>query len=116
MKVDHKGPTVTLIRNENNDNLFGGYTSMPYTSQEYTWVRDEKAFLFSITKGRKYEQGFHSVNNSSSRQDADKAVYHHKNAIVAFGAGHDLFISNDSNKNSNSYCNISTTFAASLSR
>ena len=41
MKVDHKGPTVTLIRSENNDNLFGGYTSMPYTSQEYTWVRDE---------------------------------------------------------------------------
>ena len=50
------------------------------------------------------------------RQDSDKAVYHHKNNIVAFGAGHDLYIASDCNKNSHSYCNLSTTFSAVLGK
>jgi hypothetical protein len=55
MKVDQRGPTITLVRSSNNDKVFGGFTSVPWTSSEYKWVRDEKAFLFSLSDNRKYE-------------------------------------------------------------
>jgi len=47
LKVDDSGPTVTLIRS--SDQVFGGYTSIPWTSSLFRWVKDEKAFLFSLT-------------------------------------------------------------------
>jgi hypothetical protein len=105
---------VTLIRSMNNDKVFGGYTSIAWSSTEYKWVRDEKAFLFSLTDGRKYEQGLLATSRSGTGQDSDKAVYHHRSNLVAFGAGHDLYIPSDSNKASNSYCNLSTTYASAL--
>ncbi len=57
MKADQRGPTITIVRSANNDKVFGGYTSVPWTSAEYKWVRDEKAFIFCLTDCRKYEQG-----------------------------------------------------------
>ncbi len=69
MKADNKGPTVTLIKSSNNDKVFGGYTSVPWTSSEYTWVRDEKAFLFSLTDNRKYDQALLSTSRNNTRQD-----------------------------------------------
>ncbi len=56
MKVDNRGPTITLIKSAINDKIFGGYTSVPITSSLFKWVKDEKAFLFNLTDSRKYEQ------------------------------------------------------------
>jgi len=50
----------------NNDKVFGGYTSIAWSSTEYKWVRDEKAFLFSLTDGRKYEQGLLATSRSGT--------------------------------------------------
>ena len=45
-------PTVTIIKSKNN-NIFGGYISVPFLSI-YKPFLDETAFLFSLTKNQKY--------------------------------------------------------------
>lgn len=109
LKADDTGPTVTLIRS--NDQVFGGFATASWTSSHYRWVRDERAFLFSLTHGRRYIQ----TNNTPDELDLGKSLYHHKDYLVAFGAGHDLLVASHCNQNRNSYCNIRTTFCTSLS-
>ena len=45
-------PTVTIIKSKNN-NIFGGYISVPFLSI-YKPFLDETAFLFSLTKNQKF--------------------------------------------------------------
>ena len=48
---DNKGATVVVI--SANGQLFGGYTSKNWEiSSKY--IKDEKAFLFSLTNNKKY--------------------------------------------------------------
>ena len=49
---DGYNPTVTIIKSKNN-NIFGGYISVPFLSI-YEPFLDETAFLFSLTKNQKY--------------------------------------------------------------
>ncbi len=104
LKCDNKGPTVTLLRSATNNNVFGGFTSVPWTSSQFLWVHDDKSFLFSLAPDshpKKYPQH----ENSS-----DYAVYHHSDLLVAFGQGHDLCVTSNCNQNSHSYCRIITTY------
>ena len=49
---DGKGPTVTIIKGE-NDHIFGGYVTVPYSSDGESHY-DDKAFLFSLTNMKKF--------------------------------------------------------------
>jgi hypothetical protein len=50
------GPTVTLVSSEGGK-LFGGYTSLSWSSQTTSeWMKDEKAFIFSLSNRTKHPQ------------------------------------------------------------
>jgi len=49
---DGKGPTVTIVKGE-NDHIFGGYVTVPYSSDCQSHY-DDKAFLFSLTNMKKF--------------------------------------------------------------
>jgi len=49
---DGKGPTVTLVKGENN-HIFGGYVTVRYSSDNKSHYND-KAFLFSLTNMKKF--------------------------------------------------------------
>ncbi len=77
--------TLTLIKDYNN-NIFGGYTSVPWESSDIgTFKKDETAFLFSLNNPRNTSLMF-KVNNS------EYAVYHHTDLGPVFGEGKDLMI------------------------
>ena len=49
---DKKGPTVTIIKGKNN-HIFGGYLTVPFSSDCLSHY-DDKAFLFSLTNKKKF--------------------------------------------------------------
>jgi len=76
---------LTLIKDYDN-NIFGGYTSVPWESSDNgTYKKDETAFLFSFKNPRNTSLIF-KVNNS------DNAVYHRTDLGPVFGKGNDLRI------------------------
>ena len=54
-KCDNKGPTITLIKTDNNKK-FGGFISedREYGTVEQVYKKDKNAFIFSINKKTKY--------------------------------------------------------------
>jgi len=50
---DYKGETVTVILSRRTDMIFGAYTSHNIDSNE-NFKQDNKSFLFSLTKEKKY--------------------------------------------------------------
>ncbi|XP_044169434.1 uncharacterized protein LOC114970565 isoform X6 [Acropora millepora] len=92
---DNKGPTVTTVKDTNN-NIFGGYTSIPWRS-ENRYKNDPKAFLFSLKNPTNNPRKLPQLNSSSSH-----SVYDGANYGPTFGHGHDLCISN-MNRNSHEY-------------
>ena len=75
---------------------------MPWTYDEFKWVPDANTFLFSLSRREKY---------ALNRYGVEKAVYHHKDYLCAFGGGHDLCIVSNPHKHKNSYANIGHSFA-----
>ena len=49
---DKKGPTVTIIKGKNG-HIFGGYVTVPFSSDGLSH-HDDKAFLFSLTNKKKF--------------------------------------------------------------
>lgn len=92
---DRKGPTLTVIKVENDylhDSIFGGYTTLSWESPMLPVdLPDPKAFLFSLN-----HETIHSVKKSYS------AVTHRKDSLAIFGAGYDISLSNNCNQNTNS--------------
>ena len=105
MKCDSRGPTITLVKSASNNEIFGGYSSISWSSSQFRWVRDDKSFLFTLSDGGKM-----FPQNSNS---ADCAVYHHNDLLVAFGQGHDLCLASNCNQNTNSYCRLVSTYRSS---
>lgn len=98
---DNIGHTVSLISSEQGK-LFGGYSSIPWTSPIATeWKKDDKAFIFSLTNRTKHVQV----------QNKQQALDHSKDYSVAFGRGHDFRISDNCNINNESYSNFGYTFS-----
>ena len=81
--------------------LFGGYTSISWTSALTSeWKKDEKAFIFSLTNRTKHMQ----------TQNKLQSVDHTKDYLVAFGRGHDFRVSSNCNLNNESYSNFGYTY------
>ena len=62
-KCDNKGPTITLIQTDDN-HKFGGFISKDrqYGNREEVYVKDKKAFIFSINKKTKYNIKGENIN------------------------------------------------------
>ena len=70
-KCDNQGPTLTLIKTDNN-RKFGGYVSKDreYGTANEVYVKDKNAFIFSINKKTKYnikDENTDAFSNSSIR-------------------------------------------------
>ncbi|XP_044171458.1 uncharacterized protein LOC114970560 isoform X2 [Acropora millepora] len=93
---DNKGPTVTIVKDTNN-NTFGGYTSIPWRSGN-RYKNDPKAFLFSLKNPTNNPRKLLQLDSSSSH-----SVYDGANYGPTFGHHHDLYIADSANMNSNSH-------------
>jgi hypothetical protein len=97
---DGKSNTVTVIKNTNGF-IFGGFTSIPWSSSRCVYKADHSAFLFTLT----------NPSNTPFKlrvSSPQKAVYHWSKNGPSFGAGYDLFVSSLSNTNRDSYMNLSS--------
>eukprot|EP01080_Neovahlkampfia_damariscottae_P001397 gene1397-12017_t len=101
-KCDNKGPTVTVIRSTNG-NIFGGYTPCKWASSG-SYAYDKDSFLFSLVNSLDKMVHFkHSGSNLNS-------IYNSSGYGPTFGSGHDLYIVNNSNATTGSYCNSSYSY------
>merc|ERR1712129_261894 len=46
-KCDGKGATITIVKSDNKDHIFGGYTSKSWNSND-AYIRDDDAWLYSL--------------------------------------------------------------------
>ena len=69
------------------DNIFGGYSSISWKSENGNWNYAISSFLFTLTN-------IHDTPPTKfpNTQYQENAVYHHKNYGPWFGNGHDLVI------------------------
>ena len=84
-KCDSNTPTISIILS-NYGNIFGGYTEANWIDDGliYSSKKDEKAFLFSLSKQEKYPC-----------KDTSTAIYGYKNCLLTYGRGYDINIVND---------------------
>jgi len=97
-KCDGKGPTWTVIKSQNQVNIFGGYTQDSWSgSGAYGQGR---AWLFALTN--KYGKPVRLEAGAASNNQYNNSSYG-----PTFGAGHDLHV-NGSMKSMSNYCNPSS--------
>jgi len=98
-KCDGKGPTLVVLKSQSFGRVFGGYTTIPW-AQTGNFASDKKAFLFSLTKGKKY-----------SIMNGECAVMHGAESGPVFGAGYDLFVCSNANILAESTTALGLTYA-----
>ncbi|EFC45726.1 predicted protein [Naegleria gruberi] len=100
-KCDNKGSTVVIVKAKTGA-VFGGYTSISWTSTTGAFFPDKSAFLFSLVSADKVERftkltqqyGYYfKIGDNSSQY----SIYHNPQYGPAFGAGHDLHIADNYN-------------------
>ena len=95
--------TLTIVKVKGNDNIFGGFSSLPWgTSNNYK--EDNDAYIFSLIN--KYNRPIRFPYVSSKLNDTTEEVYSiYSNSLYGptFGGGPDLSIASNSNVNQNSY-------------
>ena len=96
-KVSNKSSILIIIKS-NYGYRFGGYTTLNFQKTN-NYKQDEKAFIFSIDKKKKY-------NNTI----AQYAIYTHSN-LFAFGGGHDFAIYDQFNTSGSTYCNFPHSYS-----
>ncbi|CAF3707380.1 unnamed protein product [Rotaria socialis] len=99
-----KGPTITIIQS-NNNYLFGGYTAIPWTSDN-SYKSDTTAFLFTLTNP-------HNIPPAKYLIDTSKTVYtvnHTSGYGPTFGGGHDIHLAHANDANNSSYTNFPYTY------
>jgi hypothetical protein len=95
-RCDNKGPTMTIIQS-NNNYLFGGYTTIPWSS-DGTYKSDATAFLFTLANPHNISPTKYLINLGN----VENAVEHTSICGPTFGSGNDIYVANASNS-SNSY-------------
>ena len=88
-----KGSTVTIVKGE-NDHIFGGYVTVPYSSDKKSHY-DDKAFLFSLTNMKKF---LIKIKNKAVRHNSLWGPY------IGYTDNCDLSIHSGCLNNKGSYC------------
>ncbi|CAF4188122.1 unnamed protein product, partial [Rotaria sordida] len=81
---NNQGPTMTIVQS-NNNYLFGGYTSIPWTS-DGSYKNDTTAFLFTLINPCHIPPTKYFINPDKT----GNAVYHHTDDDPIFGSNHDI--------------------------
>jgi hypothetical protein len=103
-QCNNKGPTMTVIQS-NNNYLFGGYTSVAWTSSG-SYAVDSNAFLFTLTNPYNILPTKYPVQPSKTQH----TVYHSQEYGPTFGGNHDLYVCSNSNSVNSSYTNFPYTY------
>jgi hypothetical protein len=85
--------------------VFGGFTTAIWSSSS-TWKTDSNAFLFSLInrENRPYK--------SVVKSPGTNAIYDHASNGPTFGAGHDFYIADNSDSNTNSHSNWGSSYTS----
>jgi len=92
-KCDGKGPTVVIVETTTG-NVFGGYTSVSWSSVGESWKRDLTSFLFQLRP---------RFSHFALRNRDHSAIYSRRNYGPTFGQGYDLKIFSGALSSSRSY-------------
>jgi len=100
---DGKGPSVTIIRV--GKYIFGGYTSLSWTSSSCSYHYDSAAFIFSLVNkpGWQPVQLNQTGNYSYQRR---YSICSCNDRGPTFGGGHDIYITNNAASRTYSYSNL----------
>ena len=93
---DYKGPTISIIKS-NFGNIFGGYTSKSWTS-ENRQKRDENAFLFLVASDDQKLRNKCPLLLELNKKYVRRAILAHSAFGPTFGAGSDIVIYDNCNK------------------
>jgi hypothetical protein len=91
---------MTIIQS-NNNYLFGGYTSIPWTS-DGSYKNDTTAFLFTLTNPHNIQPTKYLIKPANT----GNAVRHYGSYGPTFGHGDDIQLADGSNSNNSSYTNF----------
>jgi hypothetical protein len=97
-RCDNKGETVTVIKV--NNNIFGGYLGVSWTTISNAYIQCSRASLFTLVNLHGIAPTRFKVSNPNG------AGYVHENYGPTFGDGHDLHIASGANGNTSSYSNL----------
>ncbi|XP_020623010.1 opioid-binding protein/cell adhesion molecule homolog isoform X2 [Orbicella faveolata] len=92
-RCDGKRNTVTIIKK--GQYVFGGYTDIPWDSSDYGYTSN--AFIFSLRNKEGLGPFKSMVTNPTY------AIYRFSGYGPTFGGGHDIYIANNANSNTNSH-------------
>jgi len=82
-KCDGKSETISLIKTENTNKIFGGYLDKPWQTKE-AWINSSKTFIFSFNTKEKYNiKPGHEMY----------AAYGSASYGPSFGGGYDFHVS-----------------------
>ena len=102
-KCDNQGPTICLCKNEKG-NIFGGYSSISWTSAGGCYKSGNGCFLFTLTNIYGTEPiKFPNLNQNNS-------VYHDSFYGPVFGSAYNLQICGDYLKDMDSYALIGVSY------
>ncbi len=96
-KCTGKYPTIVFVKTTKG-HRFGGYSSIPWKNLNNGFNRDEKNFIFSLDKQKKY-----NIKN------ADKAIQTNS-SYFAFGGGSHFYVENNCTSNTRNYNSNSGTY------
>ncbi|XP_068736238.1 uncharacterized protein [Montipora capricornis] len=96
------GPTVSFVRV--GEYIFGGYTDQNWHSGG-SYTESAHTFIFSF-KNKDNLQPF-----KLHVKKPDRAIYGNNGYGPTFGGGHDIYIANNANGNTNSYNNLGHSYA-----
>ncbi len=91
-RCDGKANTITIIKNDNN-HVFGGYTSAAWPSSDLSWSADSSAYLFSLRRDKSTNSEKYLINESQ------KAILGASSYGQIFGGGNDIEICSNANIN-----------------
>ena len=97
LKCNNAANTLTLIKTTNSY-VFGGYTEANWSQNEYKF--DREAFIFS----------FFNKDNKPLKMNWKSAESIRTNPLNGPAFGNDIFISNNSNINSESYSDLGSSY------
>ena len=94
-----------VIITADNGMRFGFYTPLSLTFSKGSWVQDDTltTFIFSLDKKTKF-----TLKNDHKQY----ALYDHSDRVAGVGGGHDIYISDNSNSNTDSYSNLLDSFSS----
>ena len=96
-------PNILIIVQSTNGNILGGFTSIQWTSCGL-WQFDKSAFIYSLVNKENRPLLFEHASTNK------KSIFSRDFLGPLFGSGYDLFISDSSNTNTNSYSNLGQTY------